>query len=302
MSGNGPSSTTTQNIPEWVQQAGQNTYGKALDFYNQGFTPPPANRVAPFSATQQNVFDRLSSYTPTNVTQPALDLIGKATQPVTAGNVMDQTGPLGSIQSWMNPFTQNAIQPAIDAIIKQSQTAGKNIDSNAISAHAYGDARNGIMQGENQYQTQKAIGDTASTAYAGAYNSAISQREQAIQDQMNLALGNRSADMAGAGAMVNTATSGQNNFLAQMQALLGAGGLQQQQVQSQLDVPFQNWQMQTQDSYDRLASLVSTLSAQPYTRSSTTTQNSGSSGLLGGLGALLGGAGSLASAFIPMMM
>lgn len=292
--GGGQSSTTSEQIPSWVSDAGKQVYGQAQNFYSsQTANPPPSVQVAPFSSLQNDVFSQLANYKPVDTSGQAISLIDQGTQPITTDNVMDQTGALGTIASWMNPFTGAAVQPAIDAITKQGNAQAQQIGGQAQSAHAFGDARQGVLEGENNFQTESAIGNTTSQAYAGAYNSAMAEREQAIQDQISTATGNRAADIAGAGALTTTSSASQNNFLALMQSLLGAGSSQQQQSQSQLDVPLQNWQNQSQNAYDSLSALVSTLGQLPYPRSSTTTTNDGGAGAAGGIGSLLGGLGSL---------
>lgn len=290
--GCGGSSTTSQTqIPEWVTQAGQDTYAKANNFFQSGWSPPPTDRVAGFSPMQTDVFAKLAGYTPTDFTGQAKGLIEAGTAPINAPSVTDesgQNGALGPIGDYMNPYLASVLTPLIDAITKNSAAQGKQLDSQAIGAHAFGDARHGIAQGEQNLNTNKAIGDAAAGVYSGGYTQAMAQRQSDLDRKMAAAAGNRAADFTGATGLLTTGTTSQNNFMSWMQSLLGAGNLQQQQAQNVKNVPFQNWQLQMQDAYDRMASLVSTLGQLPYNKGTTTTTDPGIGGMLGGIGSIIG--------------
>lgn len=297
MSCGGGTNTTTQvqSVPAWVEDAGKSTYQKASDFYSQGYQPYTGQRVAPMNATQTGAMAQMSAYTPPDVTNKAMGLVDAATAPASTERVVDQNGRLGAISDYFDPYVGAALQPAIDAIMRSYTTQRKGIDSNAMSAHAFGDARQGVMEGRLGADTSKAVGDTTAQAYEAAYQNAMSERGSDLDRFASTDAANRSNDLAGAAALPGIATADQNTFLQRMQAMLGIGQVQQQQDQNQLDVDYQSYAGGQQDQYDRLAALVSALGSVPYTRTSSTT--SPKPGLLP---QILGVAGSVAGAALGM--
>ena len=145
------------------------------------------------------------------------------------------------------------LAPAIRNINEQSAQQRKQIGDQAIGANAFGDARQGILESRLNRNTSEAIGTTTADAYKGAYDSAY-------QNAMNSVL-----------------------------AQLGVGSTIQQNDQSKLDTAYQDWQSASQDRYDRLAALVSSLGGVPFTRTSTSKESGDNSGLFGALGSIAGG-------------
>lgn len=270
--GGGTQQSTVENkVPEWVDAAGKDIYGKASNFYNQGYQQYGGQRQAPFSPTQTGAFDAIKGYAPPAVTNDALDMARRATAPVSTERTVDEGGRLGSIDSYLNPFRMDALNPAIDAITRNSDAQRKTIGGNAMAAHAYGDARHGILEGRLNQDTSRAIGDTVSTSLSNQFNTAMGQRSSDLDRFMNSDVANRAALMGGAQALPAISAADQNSFLARMQAMMGVGNTEQQQAQTGLDIPYQDFQGKQQDAYDRLASLVSVLGGVPYSRSQVTT-------------------------------
>jgi hypothetical protein len=289
-------STTVNSVPDWVSNAGQDIFHKAQTFYNSGYQPYTGQRQAPLNADQNSAFDQVRSYHPPAVTGEAMDMVRRATQPLSTERTVDQNGRLGSFDDYLNPYRMEALNPAIDAINRSSDAQRKQIGGNAMSAHAFGDARHGIMDARLNQDTSRAIGDTVSTALGSQFNTMMGQRAGDLDRFNHSDLANRAALMGGASALPQIASADQNSFLARMQALMGAGGVEQQQAQTALDIPYQQYQAQQQDAYDRLASLVSVIGGVPYTRTQTTTSpKPADNGLWGALGSVLG---SAAGAFI----
>lgn len=77
------------------------------------------------------------------------------------------------IQKYMNPYTDNALKPALAKISEQAAAARSRVGARATSAGAFGDTRhfhaeNGVNQNESN-----AIGDTASQFMMNAFRDAI---------------------------------------------------------------------------------------------------------------------------------
>ena len=289
-------SSSTQEIPEWVSDAGKETYGKAKDFAEQGYQPYTGQRQAAFTADQNSAFQQLRDYVngggnSAMATQGA-DLIAQgATGQTTQERIIDENGQLGAISDYMNPHVQAMLNPALRQIEEGRGQARKSIRGAAQSANAFGDARHGIRDAMLERDTMLARGDTTANAYGNAYNQAMAARSGDLQRFVGQQESEFARNMAGGQALTAEADRSQNALMTRLSSLLESGGLQQQQAQTALDIPYQEHQAAQQDEYDRLATLIGALGQVPYSR---TTQNSdGGVGMLGGVGAILGGLGAM---------
>lgn len=299
--GDGPSQSTTESSPQWMQDAGKDIYDKAKTFYNKPYEQYSGPRVAPFATDSTNAFTQLRDYmgNAPNVTGEALDMArAGANQPaghVSTERVVDENGQLGAISDYMNPYLGNALAPTIRNLEESATKERMRVGDLAQGAGGYNDARHGVLEGEVGRNLNTAIGDTSAKAYSDAFASAMGMRSGDLdrffnRDVTNANLGEAAAGrkLSGAGTMVGTAAQGQSDFLSRISSLLSSGTAQQQQQQNQYDVDYSDFEKQKQDEYDRLASLVSVIQGLPYNKTSTTTSNDGGGGLLGGLGALFG--------------
>lgn len=254
MSG-GSSSTTSNNIPAWVSNAGQTNYADATSLYNAPTVAPPTadQRVAAFTPDQTNAFSMLNNY---------INSGGGTSGAAVNQGIADISDPGANL----NPYVDATLTPTIRNINQAATAANMSLGDSAASAGAFGDARQGVLEGQVNQNQQQAISDATANAYSNAYNSSIAQGSN----------------------LVNAGTTGQSNFMTQLQALLGIGSTQQQNAQSADDVNYQNYQTTQQQPYDKLNALIGALSGTPYSTSSTTTTDNGSSGVFGALGSVLG--------------
>lgn len=158
MSGGGKTTTSTNSVPEWVNKAGQDVYGKALDFYNSGYTAPPTDRVAAFNPTEQAAFGSIGKF---------------------ANGTFD-------VSPWMDKSIDAQLAPAIRNINEQSAAQRKQIGDQAIAANAFGDARQGILESRLNRNTNEAIGTTTADAYKGAYDTAYANAMNAVMAQLGI--------------------------------------------------------------------------------------------------------------------
>lgn len=93
----------------------------------------------------------------------------------------------------------------------------------------------------------------------------------------------------GAQEAANLQTQGQSDFLQRLSALMGVGSAQQQLSQNELDALYQQYQAKQQWPFDTLAAATSAVNGVPYSRTQTTTQNTGGADFISLLGSLLGG-------------
>jgi hypothetical protein len=169
-----------------------------------------------------------------------------------------------SIQQFVNPWTQQVVDATQAQFANQNQQQANGLRGNAISAGAFGGDREGVAQGVLAGQQQLAqapvLAGLRSTGYQTGIQAAETQAAQRLQAaQAAGTLGLQGASAAGSlglqGATANTAANLQgsqqmaalgqlahNSALGDAGALLGAGGLEQQQAQALLNVPYQQWQ------------------------------------------------------------
>src|SRR5947209_17613907 len=126
-------STTTQKVelPEWVNQAGQENYSAAKTLAATPFTPNPA-QVAPQSADQLAAFDKIRALSGTgagdyDTARTAImqgGLLG-GVKPITADQINADTARL------FNPYTTAVVDPTT-ALMRQA--LGKQLGTIGASA------------------------------------------------------------------------------------------------------------------------------------------------------------------------
>jgi hypothetical protein len=102
---------------------------------------------------------------------------GRAAGTLSTKGIMDESGPLGAISTYINPYLEQVLNPQIREIQEESERQRRSIGAGAAMAGAFGDARHGIMEGENFEKTNQAVADTTGKTTADAFLSAMSQRQ-----------------------------------------------------------------------------------------------------------------------------
>jgi hypothetical protein len=280
MSGGG-GSTTTNNIPQWVQDAGQNTYNNyAVPDANQSYTPYTGQQVAPLTSTQNAAISAAGNNL--NAGQGAL---AQGVQNATnAGNYTpSQVGTSYSqdaVNAQLNPYTQNVINTTNATMQQQNQIANAANDGNATSQGAYGGDRNAVQDALTNQGYAMAMANTDASLNQSNYTNAQSQALAQQQLQQQAQQSNQSAGLSAAGLANQSAMdlgmlgSDQSNVAAGNYATaMNAGSVEQQQQQNIDNVGInqyttaQNWPLR------QLSILEGALNQTPYS-TSTTTQGS----------------------------
>jgi hypothetical protein len=254
---------TSQVIPDWLAQTGQNAVSRAEDLSNRPYTPYTGEMVAPQSA------DTLQSYQQVRDLQgqgaPAfgqsLDAYGRlvgSAAPITAGGVNANTnslygnfnqnvmnpaqgllggylngGPATAQQvgqnaaTLMSPYARNVIDPTLAAGEQAREIARQKIAGNAANAGAFGGSRQGVAEGVSDAQTllgtQQQIGQMLNTGWGQALNSGTQLGLQAGQQGYGAATGLANLGAAG---YANAAAAGQGIANTNLNAgLAAAAGL-----------------------------------------------------------------------------
>lgn len=265
-------------------------------------------RLEPFSDDQRSTFGQVNAFADQGgnpgyyqyANQQAQAYGAAPAGQVNTGRVVDESGPLGKISDYMNPYVNQVVQPQIrnlnEAAARQRIQSGEA----ATAGGAFGDARHGVADSLTNREQMNSIADVTGRGYSDAYNQAMAARtgdvgrmfqadtqnqalrEQALQRQLQS--GQSSMDFG----LANNA-----DYLQRLNAKMNVGNMQQQQGQKLRDYDYMNYQQGVEWPFRQFDTLKSLLTGQPnagQTQQQTTGGNSGVWNILGSaLGAYLGG-------------
>jgi hypothetical protein len=322
------SSQSTNEIPQWVQNAGQQNYGLAQQVASQPLQQYQGQMVADVSPQTQQAWNLAANSG--NVGQDAqnaaqagyLNTLGQTPAQVNASTYNPAQLSNTNLSPYMNPYTQSVINATLPIM---QQNLGLSQDQNqdaAASANAYGGSRQAMQQGVTQAQGALGMGQMAAQLnqanYGQAQQGALSDvAAQNAASQFNAGAQNTAqAQNQAAGLsqeqLVNQASQGlgtlgtqqmQNN-IANYGMLTSAGGFEQQQAQNDINAQMAKFQQAFQYPQQQLGMMESALGMTPYdtgtsgTSSSTTTQTQSNpmAAALGGMqtlgGLFSGGSGA----------
>jgi hypothetical protein len=324
----GGSTTTTTNgssqsineIPTWVNNAGQQNYGLAQQISSQPLQQYQGQMVASVSPQMQQGWNLAANsgsvgVDAQNAAQAGyLNAGGYTPQNITAGQLATT-----DLQPYMNPYTQSVIDATLP-IMQQNLGLSQNAQQNAASsANAYGGSRQGIQQGVTQAQGALGMGQMA----AQLNNQNFAQAQQGaladIGNQLTASQANQAAGLTGNQQQIsasqglgNLGAQQMQNNLSQYGMLSAAGGQQEQQQQNDINAQIAKFNQAWTYPQQQLGMMESSLGMTPYdtgtsgssASTSTATQNNpmgiatSAMQMLGGLfsGGLGGIGGSLGTA------
>lgn len=300
--GNSGSSSSSSSIDPTVKANYQNVVGTAQSAAATPYQPYQGQQVAGFSQDQQTAMQNIDALqgTATPYLNTASQYAALGAAPI-AQNLPQYNAQ--TLQQYQSPYTQQVVNATQNQInqnnaVQQSQLAGQAIQS---GASPFGGDRAGVAAAALAGQQDLAGQQTISNLYNQGFQNAQTQ----LGTQQNLQLQAGNADAARAGAAANTfgqlgvAALGSN--LTAAQAQLQSGTLQQQQSQSQLNVPYQNYlnsQLYPFQTTGWLSNIVEGLGNQGGSTQSTPAQPSVGSQVAGGAATtigLLGATGAFSS-------
>lgn len=235
--------TTSNQPPQAFLDAYSNVLGQAQQVASQPLQQYTGNVVAGFTPAQNQAFDTINNLQ--GVSDPYLNaasgFLNQATTPI--WDNAQQLTPQ-DIQQYQNPYQQQVVNATQAQFNNQNAQQQNQLKGNAVSAGAWGGDRAGVAQGVLAGQQQLA----QAPVIAGLESQGYSQALQTAQQQQGAQIGANEANawlnsQAGFGAM-NLAGEAQNLPLQQAQAQLGAGSLQQQLGQEELNVPYEQFLQQ----------------------------------------------------------
>ena len=332
---------TNTSIPSYAQPYVENTLGQAqalTDINQNPYQPYTGQQVAGFTPLQTQAFQNIGNQSTAPQLQQATDLAnqvgqaglgafntsgqlqgqatqygqqasGLAPQDIAMGNAgaaagmsygQNATNP-NAVSAYMNPYLQNALQPALQEMGRQYDITGQQEQGNATQQGAFGGSREALMAAENQRNKNIGMNQMIGQGYNQAYNTANTNMQQASQLGMqgantgiaglnaanqtygtalqgvNAATGAGQYGLAGlgqAGAAASTLGAlGQTQYQQEQginSAQLQAGAQQQQNQQQNLNVGLNQYQQQLNYPYQQLSFMQGMYSGLPMSQSAST--------------------------------
>ena len=224
--------------------------------------------VAGFTPLQQQSFNSASNMQTPGQYGMATNAAGQGIgQALNAGqglqNTLTNSNAMGQ---YMNPYTQNALNPALQQLGQQTSINGAAEQGAATSQGAFGGSREALMSGLNQQ-----AGDLAAQQMIGTgYNQAYANAQQQANNVANLGLQGAQTGITGANSLANIGSqqlSGQEG-IAGLQNTYGTQ--QQQNQQNVINQAMQNFQTAQQYPQQQLTFLKSIGAGLPMTDVTTT--------------------------------
>ena len=276
-------STTTSELPEWARGYAKDTLAKAsqlTDINTNPYKTYGGQRNAELAPMQVTAMQDAAKMQPNAAVGTGMDMAKSAGMDALGTNYQfDQN----AANQYMNPYMQNVVDIQKREAQRQSGIQGTQQQAQAVQAGAFGGSRDAIMRAERERNLGQQMGDIQATGSNAAFQNA-QQQFNADQSRrlQGLQTGIQAAGQVGA--------LGQNQFNQQMdinKMQAGYGGMQQAQLQKQLDTNYGDFQNQMNYPYKQLGFMSDMLrgSGAGTTSASTVYQAPGSTlGQLGGLG------------------
>jgi len=202
----------------------------------------PDVRAAPLTALEQQ-----------GLTAAGTTGIGAPTVQQGIAQITGAAAPIGQeqISQYFNPYQSYVI----DEINRQAQIGQNRLAAQAVGAGAFGGAREGVQQAEMERRRLETIGRAQAQGFGTALGAA--QRQQGVGLQAGQQLG-----QLGVGQ--------QQMAQADINQLMGAGGIQRQLAQQALDAQRATQLQQAYEPYQRAEFLANLYAAGPKTQSGVT--------------------------------
>lgn len=250
----GTQSKTNSSTPTGYDALPTQGQSALTDLWSQG--QGLASNIAPFSNAENTALQNLSTpFMPNfNFGQQANSALGQVAPQVQYANsflnkgagqidlsnsLLNQgTNPIssgeynGSLNMFMNPYTNQVVDPAIRNIQQQADQQRSDIGALSSTNGAFGGTRQSLLESELGRNTSTAIGDVSGSLLSQGFNTASQQALQSLTDERNRYLtgANTAAGSAGTyGNFANTANQG-----ASIYNQLGQNYLQGKQLVSGL--------------------------------------------------------------------
>jgi hypothetical protein len=182
-----------KGVTDWTKSAGNTVYGekKGQSLYTD-LAPQQQQAIGNTSWLANQDLDQMFGV---NASRDLWNKYASAgPEHVQTWGVMNDQSPLGSFQSYMNPYLQQVLNPQLREIENAKLRNANQIGANATMSGAYGDARHGIAEGQNMKMANQAISDTVGKTTSDAFLNAQSARMNDLQRFLTGDLANQRSD------------------------------------------------------------------------------------------------------------
>jgi hypothetical protein len=164
--------SSSQNFPQWTQNAGQNLYQGLASQYPSWTPYSGPTSAAPTSA--QNTAQNYATGAATGQSGPLASVIN---------SINPSLGP----GQYMNPYVQATLNPTLQNLQTANAQENQQTGAAATLSGAYGGTGQGVQTALNNYFTGQNVANASGQAYSNAYNSAIQQQQNSLQDLLGAA-------------------------------------------------------------------------------------------------------------------
>ena len=269
--------STKQQLPEFIEKEAERITALTRALTDQGrqYVPYGGERLAPLTTEQQ--LARQASIQQAGAFGPDLQrsrqFAMRGASPITAQE----------IQQFQSPFTQAVLQTTLDELDRRQQIADQRLADQAVKSGAFGGARFGVQQAEQERNLRDVQARTAAQLQEQAFRNALASAQNERARQLT-------------GARTFGALGGQEMQLgrAGIQGLMQAGQLGQQQQQRGMDIAYGDFQRQLNFPFEQARFASGILAGVPTPMTTFSQQPTASTAQqIGGLGMAALGFGSL---------
>jgi len=301
--GGGSTSTTTNAIAPFMEEAAKESLGKARALTDTTANPYQAysgQRIAEFDPLQTKFFSGVEALKPSGNIGAASDIAGEASKRA-LGMSYDpyETGGFGAKASeYMDPYMQNVVDIQQREAQRTADIQGTQRGADAVKSGAFGGSRQAIMDAEAARNLATQKGDIQARGLQDAYTRGLGQfnteqalREGSRQFGSGVGLKGLEAALAASGRLGELGTAGFAQEVDVLGAQQKAGAQRQTQEHSKLQTDYEEFLKKNKYPYEQLEFMSNIMRGTPYgTTSSTYTPGPSAGQQLLGLGTSLGGA------------
>lgn len=311
MGGSSQPATTTQvtktELPAWLEGTTKENIAIADQISRRPYQAYGGQLTAGYTPEQMAAMDYAQQGV--GMTTPLYQTAAIAANQAAGYNpmqVQSQNFLQGNINAYMNPFTQQVENAALQRLESATKTGINRIGDQARAAGAFGGSRQGIAEGVALGEASRAAGELSANLRSQAFNTgaALMQSDQgrALQAQLaNQAAGlqGQQLGLSAAGQLQNIAQGAQQARQMDAATLESIGAAKQSQQQALLDEAYSRWLESRNYPIEMLNLRLGATTATPYssTQTMTGTRTGGGSGsnFLSGLGTAASVGASLAT-------
>jgi hypothetical protein len=256
---------TQTTIPEYARPYVEKMLGKAEAATSAPYQAYGGQRTAGFTDLQNQAFKGAENLGPAQQIGTGTQMAGiSGLQGLTAGGQYAQqaTSP-GSMQAYMSPYMNLALEPQMREAARRSAMEGQAQQAQAVQRGAFGGSRSALIEAERQ----RNLGQQQSDIYGRGMQTAFEQARQAQQFGADLGLRGAGMGLQAAGQLGQLGQQQFGQQEAALRAQAGMGAQQQQQSQRSLDQAYQDFLNQRGYQQQQLAFMSDILRGVPLSQS-----------------------------------